>query len=142
MSNLEILSRVGDIQPTKYGIDLVAESIAEVVNGGHHNPLEVLVRVSAIESLCKAVRDKLSDTAQAELDKYPKAKADVLGASVSRMESVKYDYTTFPEWVEAERQIAELKEKQKQIEEEEKKWRRGELAVKSVTSTFKIQLAK
>ena len=34
MEKLEILSRVGDVQPTKYGIDLVAESIAEYVNGG------------------------------------------------------------------------------------------------------------
>jgi len=142
MEKLEILSRVGDVQPTKYGIDLVAESIAEYVNGGHYDPLEVLVRLNAIEALCKAVRDKLSETAQAELDKYPKAKADILGASISRMESVKYDYTTFPEWVEAERQISELKEKQKAIEDEEKKWRRGELAIKTVTSTFKIQLAK
>jgi hypothetical protein len=142
MSNLEILSRVGDIQPTKYGIDLVAESIAEVVNGGHHDPLEVLVRLNAIETLCKSVRDKLSDTAQSELDKHPKGKADILGASISRMEVIRYDFSNIEGYAEIEAQIATLKDKLKEIEEEEKKWRRGELAVKSVTSTFKIQLAK
>ena len=142
MEKLEILSRVGDVQPTKYGIDLVAESIAEYVNGGHYDPLEVMVRMNAIEALCKAVREKVMESAQEQIDKHPKGKADILGASVSRMEVIRYDFSSIEGYTEIEGQIATLKEKLKEIEEEEKKWRRGELAVKSVTSTIKITLAK
>ncbi len=58
------------------------------------------------------------------------------------MDSVKYDYSHIEEWAALEQTIQMAKEKQKEIEEEEKKWRRGELPVKSATSTFKVQLSK
>ena len=58
------------------------------------------------------------------------------------MDSIKYDYSSIDGWQELEDQIVLLKAKQKEIEDTEKKYRRGELPVKSVTSTFKVQLAK
>jgi hypothetical protein len=74
--------------------------------------------------------------------KHPKGKAEVLGAVVSNMESIKYDFSDLPGWSELEEQILALRWKQKEIEDVEKEYHKGDLPIKSVTSTFKIQLSK
>ncbi len=134
--------KVGEIAPTKFGLDLMASSISEQVADGNLNSLDVAIRMNAMEQLCKLVKEKIQDNVMDELYKRPKQKADVYGASISMMDSVKYDYSHIEEWAALERTIQSAKEKQKEIEEEEKKWRRGELPVKSATSTFKVQLSK
>jgi hypothetical protein len=134
--------KVGEIAPTKFGLDLMASSIAEQVADGNLNSLDVAIRMNAMEQLCKLVKEKIQDSVMDELYKHPKQKADVYGATISEMTSVKYDYSHIEEWSILEGIIQNAKEKQKEIEEEEKKWRRGELPVKSATSTFKVQLSK
>ena len=134
--------KVGDIAPTKFGIELMADAIQEQVNDGLLDPLEVAIKFNSLEQLVKSVKTRITENVLSELMKHPKGKAEVLGAVISNMESTKYDYTDLPGWLELEEQISTLKEKQKEIEDKEKTYHKGDLPIKSVTSTFKIQLSK
>lgn len=134
--------RMGEVLPTKFGLELMADSIAEQVTNGEQDPLNVAIKMNALEQLVKLVRERISSSVLDELMKYPKNKAEILGASVTIMESVKYDFSHLPGWSELDQQIAELKEKQKEIEDHEKKFFKGNLPVKSASTTFKINLAK
>jgi len=143
MSYLKVSEmKMGDIAPTKFGIELMADAIQEEVNNGLIDPLELAIKFNGIEQLVKSVKTRITDNVLAELMKHPKGKAEVLGASVSQMDSVKYDFSDLPGWLELEEQIMMLKEKQKEIEDKEKTYHKGDLPIKSVTSTFKIQLSK
>ena len=133
---------VGEIMPTKFGLELMADSIAEQVLNGDTSSLDVAVKMNAMEQLVKMVREKISGSVLDELMKYPKGKAEINGASVSVMETVKYDFSHLPGWSELDTQIAELKEKQKAIEDHEKTYFKGNLPVKSASTTFKILLSK
>ena len=134
--------KVGDIAPTKFGIELMADAIKEQVDEGLLDPLEVAIKFNSLEQLVKSVKSRITENVLAELMKHPKGKAEVLGAVVSNMESIKYDFSDLPGWSELEEQITLLKEKQKEIEDKEKTYHKGDLPIKSVTSTFKIQLSK
>jgi hypothetical protein len=134
--------KVGDIAPTKFGIELIADAIQEQVNDGLLDPLEVAIKFNSLEQLVKSVKSRITGNVLSELMKHPKGKAEVLGAVISNMESTKYDYSDLPGWSELEEQISALKEKQKEIEDKEKTYHKGDLPIKSVTSTFKIQLSK
>lgn len=144
MSNITRIDdvKVSDIQPTKFGIELLADTIAESIKDGHTEPIAVAVKMTALEQLAKEVRDRIKDDVQSELSKHPKSKAEILGASVSQMDTIRYDYSHIAEWAELDAKIKELTERKKAIEDEEKKWRRGELPVISATSTFKVTLSK
>lgn len=133
---------VGEIMPTKFGLELMADSIAEQVIGGEINSIDVAIKMNAMEQLVKMVREKISGSVLDELLKYPKGKAEINGASVSVMETVKYDFSHLPGWSELDAQITELKEKQKAIEDHEKTYFKGNLPVKSASTTFKILLSK
>jgi hypothetical protein len=98
--------------------------------------------MNSLEHLTKMVKEKIQSDVLDELYKYPKNKAEIHGATVSIMDLVKYDYSNLPGWSELEEQIIALKLKQKEIEDVEKKYYRGDLPIKSSTSTFKIQLSK
>jgi len=134
--------KVGDIAPTKFGIELMADAIQEQVNDGLLDPLELAIKFNGLEQLVKSVKSRITENVLTELMKHPKGKAEVLGASVSQMDSIKYDFTDLPGWLELEEQMLMLKEKQKEIEDKEKSYHKGDLPVKSVTTTFKIQLSK
>lgn len=134
--------KVGDIAPTKFGIELMADAIQEQVNDGLLDPLELAIKFNGLEQLVKSVKSRITENVLTELMKHPKGKAEVLGAVISNMESTKYDYSDLPGWLELEEQIVLLKEKQKEIEDKEKTYHKGDLPIKSVTSTFKIQLSK
>jgi hypothetical protein len=134
--------KVGDIAPTKFGIELMADAIKEQLDEGLLDPLEVAIKFNSLEQLVKSVKSRITENVLSELMKHPKGKAEVLGAVVSNMESIKYDFSDLPGWSELEEQITLLKEKQKEIEDKEKTYHKGDLPIKSVTSTFKIQLSK
>jgi hypothetical protein len=134
--------KVGDIAPTKFGIELMADAIQEQVNEGLLDPLEVAIKFNSLEQLVKSVKSRITENVLSELMKHPKGKAEVLGAVVSNMESIKYDFSDLPGWSELEEQILALRWKQKEIEDVEKEYHKGDLPIKSVTSTFKIQLSK
>jgi hypothetical protein len=134
--------KVGDIAPTKFGIELMADAIKEQVDEGLLDPLEIAIKFNSLEQLVKSVKSRITENVLSELMKHPKGKAEVLGAVVSNMESVKYDFSDLPGWSEYEEQILALRWKQKEIEDVEKEYHKGDLPIKSVTSTFKIQLSK
>lgn len=134
--------KIADIAPSKLGIELVADSIQEQINDGLLDPLDVAIKFNCIEQLAKSVKTRITDNVLTELTKHPKGKAEVLGASVSEMVTVKYDYSDLPGWLELEEQIKVLKEKQKEIEDKERTYHKGDLPIKSASSTFKIQLSK
>ena len=134
--------KVGDIAPTKFGIELLADSIQEQINDGLLDPLDVAIKFNSIEQLAKSVKTRITENVLTELTKHPKGKAEVLGATVSEMTTVKYDYSDLPGWTELEEQIKALKEQQKEIEDKERTYFKGNLSIKSATSTFKIQLSK
>lgn len=134
--------KVGEIMPTKFGLDLMAEAVAEQIRDGNVNALEAVIRLNAMETFSKMVKEKISDNVMDELYKHPKQKAEINGVSVSEMTSIKYDYSHLPGWAEIDQQIAELKEKQKAIEDHEKTYHKGDLPVKSSSVTFKIQIPK
>ena len=104
--------KVGDIAPTKFGIELMADAIQEQVNEGLLDPLELAIKFNGLEQLVKSVKSRITENVLSELMKHPKGKAEVLGASVSQMDSIKYDFTDLPGWLELEEQIMMLKEKQ------------------------------
>lgn len=134
--------KVGEIMPTKFGLDLMAEAVAEQIRDGNVNALEAVIRLNAMETFSKMVKEKISDNVMDELYKHPKQKAEINGVSVSEMTSIKYDYSHLPGWAELDNQIAELKEKQKAIEDHEKTYHKGNLPVKSSSVTFKINIPK
>jgi hypothetical protein len=134
--------RVGEISPTKFGLDLMAEAIAEQVQNGNLNALETAIRLNAMEQLTKMIKEKISKDVMDELYKHPKQKAEINGVQVSEFSSIKYDYSHLPGWDELDQQIAELTEKRKAIEDHEKTYHKGDLPIKSSTVTFKIQIPK
>ena len=134
--------KVGDIAPTKFGIELLADSIQEQINDGLLDPLDVAIKFNSIEQLAKSVKTRITENVLSELVKHPKCKAEILGATVSEMTTIKYDYSDLPGWNELEEQIKVLKEQQKEIEDKERTYFKGNLSIKSATSTFKIQLSK
>jgi hypothetical protein len=143
MNSLKINEiKVGDIAPTKFGIELMADAIKEQVDEGLLDPLEIAIKFNSLEQLVKSVKSRITANVLSELMKHPKGKAEVLGAVVSNMESVKYDFSDLPGWSELEEQILALRWQQKEIEDVEKEYHKGDLPIKSVTSTFKIQLQK
>jgi uncharacterized protein YhfF len=134
--------KVGDISPTKFGIELMADAIAEQVSEGIINPLTAAIKLNAMEQMIKMAKEKISDDVMTELAKHPKSKAEINGVVVTEFSSVKYDYSHLPGWGDLDKQIAELTEKRKEIEDNEKKYHRGNLPVKSASVTFKIQIPK
>lgn len=140
-NNLDTI-KVGDIAPTKFGIDLLAESVAEQVREGLADPIAIAIKMNALEQLVKSVKDKIGKDVIDELGKHPKGKAEVLGASVSVVDTIKYDYSHIREWSELDQQIASLTEKRKEIEAKEKEFYKGDLPIKSASTTFKIILSK
>lgn len=127
---------------SKTDILQIVDKLSDLVDEGFYNSIHVAIIMNSIEYLTKSVKEKIQNDVINELYKYPKNKAEIHGATVSTMDSIKYDYSSIDGWQELEDQIVILKQKQKEIEDNEKKYRRGELPVKSATSTFKVQLAK
>ena len=144
MNSLQSINeiKVGDIAPTKFGIELLADSIHEQINDGLLDPLDVAIKFNSIEQLAKSVKSRITENVLTELTKHPKGKADILGASVSEMVTIKYDYSDLPGWNELEEQIKVLKDQQKELEDKERTYHKGDLPIKSASSTFKIQLSK
>lgn len=134
--------RVGEIAPTKFSIDLLAETIAEQVREGHINAVNVAIRLNAMEQLVKSAKEKIAEDVLSELGKYPKGKAEINGVQIAEMSSIKYDFAHIEGWSELDAQINELKAKQKEIEDFQKTYYKGDLPVKQSTVTFKIQIPK
>lgn len=128
--------------PTKAVISEAVDYIAQQIDDGNMDAVDVAVSLAGLETLVKELRQRIGGAVMDEVAKYPKSKAEFRGATISVVDTIKHDFSHIPQWVECQEIIDKNKEIQKEIEEAEKKWRRGELPVKSASSTFKVQLSK
>jgi predicted nucleic acid-binding Zn-ribbon protein len=139
MNNLMIW----EVAPTKTDIENYATNVANELAEGTMKAEDVAVKMAAIETFAKSLRTKVEDHVIDFLDKCPKGKYDHLGASLSLKDIQTYDYAAYsPEWAELQSQIDVLKEKQKEIEENGKKYERGQIPLKSYKRTYSITLNK
>lgn len=136
------ISIFSQFKATKTAIELFAESVAEQVNDGQIDPVTAHFQCSVVESYIKSVREKISEAVIDGLMKYPKATAEIDGSKISAVDVTRFDFSHIQEWADLEHLIQVAKEKQKAIEEEEKKWRRGELPIKGTATQIRVQLSK
>jgi hypothetical protein len=104
--------------------------------------IDVAINIAALESLAKELRSRITPNVISDLFHHPKQKAEIRGATITVLDVNRYDFSHIEKWSELESVIVAARDQQKEIEDEEKKWRRGELPVKSSSSSFKIQLSK
>ena len=109
----------------------------------HIKAEDVAVKISVMENFTKTLRAKSEEHIIDFLDKCPKGKYDHLGASLSLKDTQTYDYAAYsPRWAELQAQIEVLKAEQKDIEENGKKFERGQIPLKSYKQSFVITLNK
>ena len=153
--SLELLPKVelATIEPTKFSIELLKQTIVAHFRESGESPLEMLVKSEALVQLLEGIKADLKEDVINELDKYPQGKADVLGAEMSRMESgVKYAYDGDYTWQKLNQEVEAVKYKLKERESLLKTIKEplvdpqtGEMvfpAPKYSTTTFKISLKK
>ena len=153
--SLELLPKVelSSIEPNKFNIELLKQTIVAHFRDSGESPLEMLVKSEALQQLLDGIRAELKEDVIAELDKYPQGKADVLGAELSKMESgIKYAYDGDYTWQKLNQEVEAVKYKLKEREALLKAIKEplvdpetGEIiypAPKYSTTTFKISLKK
>jgi hypothetical protein len=153
--NLSLLPKIdlASIEPTKFSIELLKQTIVSHFRETGENPLDMLVKSEALVQLLDGIRAELKEEVLNELALHPKGKADVLGAEVSTIESgVKYAYDGDHTWLKLNQEIEAIKFKQKERESLLKTIKEplvdpetGEMifpAPKYSTTTFKISLKK
>lgn len=146
----EILS----ILPTKGNIETLANHLAYDVQQGNLNPVETVVKLSAVEQLCKTTRTKIED-AVVECLELNNGKIGYEGSKVEKCEvATKYDYSHDSRWNELKKAADAANEALKDHEEKLKKIPAGKLLVdndtgesfvgpaKSSKTSFKITLSK
>jgi hypothetical protein len=134
---------IWEIAPSKTEIDLMAQNVANELNEGTIKAEDIAVKVAVVEAFAKSLRTKSEEHIIDFLDKCPKGKYDYLGAALSLKDSQTYDYGAYSErWAELQLKIDELKAEQKDIEENGKKFERGQIPLKSYKQTYSITLNK
>lgn len=134
---------IWEIAPSKSDIELLAKNVANELNKGTIKAEDIAVKISVVEHFAKSLRANAEEHIIDFLDKCPKGKYDHLGAAMSLKDSQTYDYAAYsPRWAELQKQIDVLKEEQKEIEENAKKYERGAIPLKSYKQTYTITLNK
>ena len=153
--NLSLLPKIdlASIEPTKFSIELLKQTIVSHFRETGENPIDMLVKSEALVQLLDGIRAELKEEVLNELALHPKGKTEVLGAEVSTIESgVKYAYDGDHTWLKLNQEIEAIKFKQKERESLLKTIKEplvdpetGEMifpAPKYSTTTFKISLKK
>jgi hypothetical protein len=138
--SLELLPKIelSSIEPTKFNIELLKQTIVAHFRDSGESPLEMLVKSEALQQLLDGIRAEL---------------IEVLGAELSKMESgVKYAYDGDYTWQKLNQEVEAVKYKLKEregllkaIKEPLVDPETGEMiypAPKYSTTTFKISLKK
>ena len=134
---------IWEVAPTKTEIDQYADNIANEMAEGLTKPEDIAVKMAAIETFAKTLRSKVEEHIIDFLDKCPKGSYNHLGAELKLKDSQTYDYGAYSErWAELQSKIDLLKEEQKDIEENGKKFERGMIPLKSYKRTYSITLNK
>lgn len=117
MKNTEISISVSGLLPTKENIGTAATAMVELCRAGEVNPLDLMVKLSALEKVCELVKEQIKQQALTELDKYPQGKTIHLGANVDRKEvGVKWNYENSGAWVKMSKKAEEAIAKRKEVE--------------------------
>lgn len=153
--SLELLPKIelSSIEPSKFSIELLKQTIVQHFRETGDNPLKMLVKAEAIIQLLDGIRADLKEDVVDILTTHPQGKAEVLGAEVSKFESgVKYAYDGDYTWLKMNQELEAIKFKQKERESLLKTIKdplvdpeTGEMiypAPKYSTTTFKISLKK
>jgi hypothetical protein len=107
---------IGIALPTKENISTAATNIIDLVRSGEVNPLDVAVKLTAIEKACEMIREGISDAVVDELGK-SNGKTSYLGAQVDRREvGTKWDYTASEAWNKTKEAETKAAEKRKAVE--------------------------
>jgi hypothetical protein len=134
---------IWEIAPSKSEIEVLAQNVANELSEGTMKAEDIAVKISVMENFTKSLRAKSEDHIIDFLDKCPKGKYDHLGANLSLKDTQTYDYGAYSErWAELQSKIDILKAEQKEIEENGKKFERGQIPLKSYKQSFVITLNK
>ena len=117
--SLELLPKVelSSIEPTKFSIELLKQTIVHHFRETGENPLEMLVKAEALTQLLDGIRADLKEDVINLLDRHPQGKAEVLGAEVAKFESgVKYAYDGDYTWQKLNQEVESIKYKLKERE--------------------------
>jgi hypothetical protein len=134
---------IWEVAPTKTDIETYATNVANELNEGLVKAEDIAVKMAAIETFAKTLRTKVEEHVIDFLDKCPKGAYNHLGAELKLKDSQTYDYAAYSqEWADLQTQIDVLKEKQKEIEENGKKFERGQIPLKTYKRTYSITLNK
>jgi hypothetical protein len=111
---METLSKIQTFPIKKDEIQLFIDNSVELILSGKYNPLEIEVKLKAMEEIIKALRGNqdVKDFAMDEAEKHGKS-FDFAGAKFSIVETGRYDYSADPEWKRVDNEIKLLKEHQK-----------------------------
>lgn len=91
---------INEIPGNKAGIKLFAEAIVQGVMDGNAEPLDMRIKIDAIEKIIKAIKDDVSfkDCVLDQADLYPEKTFDYNGVKFTKAESAKYDYSDDEVW--------------------------------------------
>lgn len=153
--SLELLPKIelSSIEPSKFSIELLKQTIVQHFRETGENPLDMIVKAEAVIQLLEGIRAELKQDVIDILDRFPQGKAEVLGAEVLKAESgVKYAYDGDYTWSKLNQELDAIKYKMKERESLLKTIKEplvdpetGEMihpAPKYSTTTFKISLKK
>jgi len=113
MSN-ELKLSVG--HPTKENIYQISMEIVSKVQEGEISPLDLAVRLSAMEKVIETIKEHIGENVLEELDKQ-QGNAIVMGAKIQRKETgTSYDYSGTPVINELKAQEKAIADKRKAIE--------------------------
>ena len=134
---------IWEVAPSKSEIEILADNVANELSEGTMKAEDVAIKIAVMENFTKTLRTKSEGHIIDFLDKCPKGKYDYLGASLSLKDSQTYDYGAYSaRWAELQEQIEVLKAEQKEIEENGKKFERGQIPLKSYKQSVTITLNK
>lgn len=113
METLQILN----VAPTKSNIADYVGKIKATIDNGEANPLDLIVQLEGVKSICEEARKAIEENILNELSKYGKGEKVVFGGAEIEPAQVgtKYDFTVCgdTELEELEKQFAEIDAKLK-----------------------------
>ena len=116
---MEIMSLVNLNPTTKQEAESFIERLTTAVAEGEINPLELHIKLNAMEKAIEGVRKNVRDAVMNEANKYPEKIFDVFSAKIEKTEvGTKYDYSNCGDvqWLEAKDQESEWKRKREERE--------------------------
>ena len=115
---MQAITLINQFPETKTQIQTFTGLVVSAVKEGNINPLDLTIKLKALEDVCDLIRKAIKADVIEEADKHGKtferqnAKCEVV------MAGVKYDYSNCcdPEWIELNLDIIALTEKRKERE--------------------------